>query len=176
MTTRAAALLASLLLVLAGCASSSNPSGSGSDGGGAEASADTTAGDAASDPGCGDLEGEAGVLRTFCSGGGVASFTIGDTEGEIDGGECETGGGYFSFNAGVVTSGDFEGAAPDYAGFSLPEADGEFSGDGVAASITFDGEAVAITEVTGSHDAEGGTLEGTSITDGTPVSVTFTCS
>lgn len=179
MTTRLAPAIAALVLLLAACSGSSGGSeGASPDDGGTTTTQPSGGGDAGPGDaaGCSDLEGEPGVIRTFCDGSGTATFTIGDTEGEIGGGECETGGGYFSFNAGAVTSGEYQGTPPDYAGFSLPEADGEFSGDGVAASISFDGEAVAITKVTGTHDADGGTLEGVSITDQTPVSVTFTCS
>ncbi|HRW39560.1 MAG TPA: hypothetical protein P5254_17815 [Aquihabitans sp.] len=173
MTKRLALILFPLLLLAVACGSSGSDGASGgSDGSTAPTSADDGG---ASGGGCADEEGKAGVLRTFCDGDGTATVTVGDTEHEIAGGSCETGGGYFSFNAGVVATGEYEGTRPDYAGFALPEAEGDFGDEGVAATATFDGESVAIAQIDGTHDATSGTLDGVDLATDAPVHVEFTC-
>lgn len=119
--------------------------------------------------------GENDVIRTFCGGSATVDFEIGGNKGSIGGGECANSGGFFSVNAGVVVGPDFSGTAPDYAGFNLPEKDGDFSGPTVVATITTGGETTIIQNVTGTHDADGGSFEGTALEGGDKVSVTFTC-
>ena len=175
----AAALAVAAALVLAGCSGSSGGSDSSSEGGSASSSSSssgsTGGGSSGGGSSCGDA-GKDGVIRTFCDGSAKVTFDLGGTEGSVDGGTCETSGGYFVVNAGTVIDGSYKGTKPDYAGLLMPPADGDFSGQGKASgTITYGGEAVVLTSMTGSHDKDSGSFEGTSFDGKTKVSGSFTC-
>lgn len=186
MSKRIVVVLVAVLLgwALVGCSGSSSDAGGDEgattsaatdDGGqddGADAGDDGTIGSA---EGCGDAAGAEGVVRGFCDGPAVVEFEIDGVAGSIEGGECEESGGYFVVNAGTVVDTSYTGDLPDYAGLLLPLDAGDFTGTDATLTINHDGEAVVLTQATGSHDGSSGTFEGTDVSTGTAVSGSFTC-
>lgn len=175
------ALVLALAAALVGCGSDGDDSSSptdktsstatesgGSGGGGGDGDGGGASG------ACGSLDGEDGVIRSFCDGSATVTFDIGGTKGEIGGGTCELSGGYFTLNAGTVVDGTFKGTKPDYAGILLPPEDGPFTSEAVTLTITHEGTATIVSQVTGTHDAKSGSFEGTTI-EGEKVTGSFTC-
>ena len=175
MAKRVVVVLIALLLgwMLVGCSGSSSEGADGETPNGAEDAGDDAG--AGSAEGCGDAAGAEGVVRGFCDGPAVIEFEIDGVAGTIEGGECDESGGYFVVNAGTVVDSSFTGDLPDYAGILLPPEEGEFSGTDASLTINHAGEAVVLTQVTGSHDATSGTFEGTDISTDAAVSGSFTC-
>lgn len=178
-------LIAALLgWMLVGCSGSSSDADGGADAGGGEDTTTSVADDGdgsdgsdaiGSADGCGDAAGAEGVVRGFCDGPAVVEFEIDGVAGSIEGGECEESGGYFVVNAGTVVDASYVGDLPDYAGLLLPPDAGDFSGTDATLTINHGGQAVVLTQATGSHDGASGTFEGTDLSTGTAVSGSFTC-
>jgi hypothetical protein len=120
--------------------------------------------------------GENDVIRTFCDGSAKVELTVGGDDYTLSGGDCETSGGYFAVNIGVVTGADFTGAKPDYFGSNMPEANGDF-GDSDQAFATFavDGQEYSVPKTTGTHDADRATFSGTTTDGDIEVTGTITC-
>lgn len=161
-------------LLLAGC---------GSSGGDAKATGDATTTAASGSSGgssgkgsCGSHDGEKGVIRSFCDGPASMTFTIDGKEGTIGGGTCEESGGSFVLNAGTVVGTDFAGSAkPDYAGLVVPAKVGAFDATGATVTITADGKAHVVRDVSGTRTATSGSFEGTDFDGGGKISGTWTC-
>jgi hypothetical protein len=117
-------------------------------------------------------QGSPGVIRTFCDGPAVVKVTVAGVAHTLTGGACETTGGVFALNLGVVSGPDLAGPKPDYVGLSTPTASGPFS-NGVLA-VNVDGKGYAVTQNSGTVSATGGTFAGKTLT-GEDVSGSFTC-
>ena len=168
--------VAALVLVLAACGSSGSDASS-SDGGSSKttaASGGDSGGGGSSTCG-GYTNGKDGVIRTFCDGSASVKIKSGGKDHEIKGGTCESSGGYYAVNIGVVVDQDFTGTKPDYFGGLFPEKEGDFSGDKVSASFTVDGEGTAVRDVTGTRDSKTITFSGTPYGEDGTVTGTVTC-
>ncbi|QXC62940.1 hypothetical protein KSP35_09230 [Aquihabitans sp. G128] len=184
MKQRIAIVAVALACTLAACSGSSDKASSdgGSAGGGGATTTSaskggSSGGSGSGASGCGEYSpGKDGVLQTFCGGSASVTFESAGTSQTIEGGTCEVSGGFFTLNAGVITGPDFSGAKPDYAGILLPEDDGAFAaeaGDAVA-SYAIGGTSESLTELSGTHDASGGSFSGKAIGGG-EVKATFSC-
>jgi hypothetical protein len=125
--------------------------------------------------GCSEYEGQPSVIRVFCDGPAAAEVTIDGETHSISGGTCEEGGGYLSFNAGVVTGAGFEGDVPDYIGVNVPEEGGDFTD--ITVAVSFDGATYALAESSGTADVDAGIIEfsGTAMGEDTEISGSLDC-
>ena len=184
--TMTLAVAVALVWVLAGCGSSGgsdSSSGGGSSttaapaaGGSSGTSSPSKSSGGSGGSGCNAKDGKDGIVRTFCDGPATVSFTVGNKSGQVTGGTCALGGGYFSVNAGTVIDATFKGTKPDYAGFLLPPDSGDFTSTAVTASITSNGETTVVRNVTGTHDTKSASFTGSDMVDPSKkVTVKVTC-
>ncbi|MCU1370288.1 MAG: hypothetical protein JWO77_1482 [Ilumatobacteraceae bacterium] len=131
--------------------------------------------DIPSPPKCGDLDGKTGVIESFCTGPGTATFDIGGQAGSITGGECREQGGYWLFNAGTMRSSEYKGMLPDYVEVALAADNGKVASNTVTASITTGGRDYSIRNAVGTHDADTTLLTGSTQEGGEPVTVHLRC-
>jgi hypothetical protein len=117
-------------------------------------------------------QGAPGVIRTFCDGPAVVTVTIGGAAHTLNGGSCETTGGVFALNLGVVAGPDLAGPKPDYVGLSTQTTAGPFTNAVLAVNV--DGKAYAVTQNSGTLAPTGGSFAGKALT-GEDISGTFTC-
>jgi hypothetical protein len=118
--------------------------------------------------------GSKGVIQTFCGGKAVITLKTGTTTSTIKGGTCGVSGGYFTVNAGVVTSSSFKGTKPNYFGLDAPPKATTFTNAVLAYAVNGVGGAVTKNSGTVAANHKSGTFTGTELT-GTPVSGSFTC-
>jgi hypothetical protein len=117
--------------------------------------------------------GAPGVIRTFCDGPATIKLNVDGAEHELKGGSCQTGGGVFSLNLGVVAGPDLAGPRPDYVGLATGVASGPFSG--AVLSLTIDGKPSAIVTNSGEIGPAGGSFSGMGPGGKPKVTATFTC-
>ncbi len=120
--------------------------------------------------------GQEGVIRTFCSGRGVAHIKLDGREHVVSGGVCDLVAGSLAFNAGVVL-GPAATVSPDYFGVAVPKM-GPFSGAVLA--VRLDGRDYLLMQNSGAVDAHGGSFQASGHVVGNgrepaKVSGTFTC-
>jgi hypothetical protein len=177
MRTRRISTLLALAVVpvvlLAACggddsSSSSNTTASSS------GSTTTTAKSSSGSSSCNGLKaGTDGIIRVFCDGHATAKVTIGTTQSTLTGGTCEEAGGYYTINFGAVAGPDFKGDKPDYIGALFPD-----DGSAIqAVTVRIGGAGGLLTSPTGntSLDKQSVHIEGTTLTDHTPVTADIGC-
>lgn len=118
--------------------------------------------------------GEQGVIRTFCTGKGVAKVTVGGKTYSVSGGECETQMGMRAFNAGVVTGTEHPTPLPDYVGMTVMSETGEAFENAVL-PLHLGGKDMIVRPNKGTYTPAGGTFEGTVMGSGEKVMGSFTC-
>lgn len=169
-TTTIAAL--AVCAALAGCGQKTSEAGAVASPG---AAAPTTASTAGGGGPCSSYKaGEQGVIRTFCTGKGVAKVTVGDKSYSVSGGECETQMGMRAFNAGVVTGTEHPTPLPDYVGMTVMTETGETFENAVL-PLHLGGKDMIVRPNKGTYTPAGGTFEGTVIGTGEKVTGSFTC-
>jgi hypothetical protein len=94
--------------------------------------------------------------------------------GRTPGGTCESSGGLWSVNAGVVMDPTSTGKRPDYFGGNFPLHSGDFSTADLAVNVGGKGYAVKASG-TLSSDRKSGRFSGKEVLGTTAVSGTFTC-
>lgn len=168
------AVLAALFALSACSASSDSSTGSKTGVDGEKTKSEEQADEAESCDGY--TAGENDVIRTFCDGSAKVELTVGGDDYTLTGGDCETQGGYFAVNIGVVTGPDFSGSKPDYFGSNMPEANGDYGeGDQAFATFAVDGQEYSVSKTTGTHDDSSATFSGTTTDGGIEVTGTITC-
>ena len=126
-------------------------------------------------PKCSDLDGGTGVVQTFCTGPGTATFVVGGRERSVTGGRCEVLGGEWIFEAGTMISSEYEGTLPDYVNVDVPAKDGTVATNTISAYITTGGKAYTIRKAQGTHHANETLLIGSTLEGNEPVTLRVTC-
>lgn len=166
----AVAVLA-VTLTAAGCGASGSPAtGSASAGSPTAKPASTAAGG-----GCGSYTaGKNGVIRIFCGGPAQAEVTVGGRNYILKGGTCQSAGGLWWVNIGVVVDASHKGAPPDYFGADVPLKSGVFSGADMNVNVGGKGYPLKASG-TLSSDRKSGTFSAKQILGDATVTGSFTC-
>ncbi len=112
------------------------------------------------------------MIRTFCDGPAVVNLTVAGVRHTLNGGACETTGGVFALNLGVVAGPGLAGPKPDYVGLSTQVISGPFSN--AVLTVNLDGKGYAVTRNSGEVSPTGGSFAGKA-RGGEDVSGSFTC-